>query len=160
MDCADAGETGEFLLIARRNNSLSSAGRAVVLGSLVIISFAISLAFAFQGAWLVLPFAGVEMFVLFLAFRLIERHAGDFESIAIKGDRVLVERWETGRVSRYELNRYWAQVVVHRGGPSGKTTLALRSHGREVEFGRHLTEEQRDALALTLGQRLRTVNSR
>jgi len=159
MDCADAGRTGEFLLIARRNNSLSSAGRAVVLGSLIVVCFAISLAFAFHGAWLVLPFAGVEMFVLFLAFRLIERHAGDLESIAIKGDRVLVERWETGRVSRYELNRYWAQVVVHRGGPSGKTTLALRSHGREVEFGRHLTEEQRDALALTLGQRLRTVNS-
>jgi len=154
MDCTDAGEAGEFLLIARRNNSLSSAGRAVVLGSLVVVCLAISLAFAFNGAWLVLPFAGAEMFVLFLAFRLIERHAGDFESIAIKGDRVLVERWETGRVNRYELNRYWVQVVVHRRGPAGKTTLALRSHGREVEFGQHLTQDQRDALARTLRQQL------
>jgi uncharacterized membrane protein len=155
MDCADAGETGEFLLIARRNNSLSSAGRAVVLGSLVVVCLAISLAFAFHGAWLVLPFAGAEMFVLFLAFRLIERHAGDFESIAIRGDRVLVERWDSGRVNRYELNRYWAQVVVHRCGPAGKATLALRSHGREVEFGQHLTEDQRNALAQTLKQQLR-----
>jgi uncharacterized membrane protein len=154
MDCTDAGEPGEFLLIARRNNSLSSAGRAIVLGSLVVVCLAISLAFAFNGAWLVLPFAGAEMFVLFLAFRLVERHAGDFESIAIKGDRVLVERWETGQVKRYELNRYWAQVVVHRCGPAGKTTLALRSHGREVEFGQHLTQDQRDALARTLRQQL------
>ena len=155
MDCADAGESGEFLLIARRNNSLSSAGRAVVLGSLVVLCLAISLAFAFHGAWLVLPFAGAEMFVLFLAFRLIERHAGDFESIAIRGDRVLLEMWDSGRMSRYELNRYWAQVVVHhRCGPAGKSTLALRSHGREVEFGRHLTEEQRDALAQTLKRQL------
>ena len=155
MDCADAGRTGEFLLIARRNNSLSSAGRAVVLGSLIVVCFAISLAFAFHGAWLVLPFAGAEMFVLFLAFRLIGRHAGDFESIAIAGDRVLVERWDGGSVSRYEFNRYWAQVVVHRGGPAGKATLALRSHGREVEFGQHLTEDQRDALAQRLKQQLR-----
>jgi uncharacterized membrane protein len=155
MDCIDAGERGEFLLIARRNNSLSSTGRAVVLGSLVALSLAISLAFAFQGAWLVLPFAGVEMAVLFLAFRCIERHAGDFESIAIKGDRVLVERWETGRLSRYEFNRYWAQVVVNQPVPHGKSILALRSHGREIEFGQHLTDDQRDALAQTLRQQLR-----
>src|SRR5262249_27406521 len=87
MNCTD---TGEFFLIAKRNNSLSSAGRAVVFGSLVALSFAISLAFAFQGAWLVLPFAGAEMLVLFLAFRVIDRHAADFESIAIRGDRVLI----------------------------------------------------------------------
>jgi uncharacterized membrane protein len=153
MNCTD---TGEFLLIARRNNSLSSAARAVVLGSLVALSLAISLAFAVQGAWLVLPFAGAEMFVLFLAFRFIERHAGDFESIAIKDDRVLVERWETGRVSRYEFNRYWAQVVVSHSASAGKSILALRSHGREVEFGQHLTEEQRDALARRLRQQLRS----
>jgi uncharacterized membrane protein len=152
MNCTD---TGEFLLIARRNNSLSSAGRAVVLGSLVALSLAISLAFAFQGAWLVLPFAGAEMFVLFLAFRFIERHAGDFESIAIKGDRVLVERWQTGRVSRHEFNRYWAQVVVN--SRAGKSVLALRSHGREVEFGQHLTQDQRDALAQTLRRQLRNA---
>jgi uncharacterized membrane protein len=90
MDCADAGETGEFLLIARRNNSLSSARRAVVLGSPSVACLEISLAFAFHDAWLVLPFLGAEMFVQFVALRLIERHAGDFESIAIRGDRVLV----------------------------------------------------------------------
>ena len=56
---------------------------------------------------MVLPFAAAEMFVLLLAFRFIEQHAGDFESIAIKGDRVLVERWETGRVRRYQFNRYY-----------------------------------------------------
>jgi uncharacterized membrane protein len=126
----DSTDTGEFLLVARRNNSLSSAGRAVVLGSLVVVCLAISLAFAFQGAWLVLPFAAAEMFVLLLAFRFIQQHAGDFESIAIKGDRVLVERWETGRVRRYEFNRYWAQVVVSYPVPAGKSILALRSYGR------------------------------
>ena len=155
MECTNANGSGEFLLVARRNNSLSSAGRTIVLGSLVSLSFAISLAFAYLGAWLVLPFAGVEMAVLVLAFRYIERHAGDFESIEIKGERVLVEKWETGRVNRFELNRYWAQVVLHRAGPVGRATLALRSHGREVQFGQHLTEEQREAVARTLRDQLR-----
>jgi len=154
MECTDDREPGEYLLVARRNNSLTSSGRAVVFGSLVLISLAISLAFAMLGAWLVLPFAGTEMIVLFFAFRYVDRHAADYESIAIRGDRVLVERWEMGRLSRFELNRYWAQVVLNREDP-GRTTLALRSHGRQVEFGHHLTQEQREALARTLRQQLR-----
>ena len=154
MECADAREPAEYLLVARRNNSLTSAGRAIVLGSLVFISLAISLAFAFLGAWLVFPFAGAEMVVLFLAFRYVDRHAADYESIAIRGDRVLVERWETGRVSRFEFNRCWAQVVLNQEQP-GATTLALRSHGRSVELGHHLTQEQREALAQTLREQLR-----
>jgi uncharacterized membrane protein len=106
---------------------------------------------------LVLPFVGAEMFVLFLAFRFIERHAGDFESIAIKGDRVLVERWGTGRVravpsSTATGRRWWCSLPA---GP-GKTTLALRSHGREMEFGQHLTQDQKDALARTLRQQVST----
>ena len=155
MDCSDAAEHGEFLLIARRNNSLSCAGRAVVLGSLVALSLAISVAFAWNGAWLVFPFAGVEMLVLFLAFRAIEQHAGDFESIAIKGDRVVLEKWESGRLSRHELNRYWAQVRLLSADSVGGTMLTLRSHGKEIEFGRHLTEEGKTGLAQTLKQQLR-----
>jgi uncharacterized membrane protein len=153
MEGSDITPSGEFLLIARRNNSLSTTGRALVLGSLVFISFAISLAFAFFGAWLVLPFAGVEMGVLYLAFRHVQGHAADFESLAIKGDRVLVEQWDRGRLSRYELNRHWAQVVLEPGA-RGHSVLAVRSHGRCVPFGRHLTEEQRQAVAKTLKQQL------
>jgi uncharacterized membrane protein len=159
MECTDVRESGEFFLIARRNNSLSATGRALVLGSLVLISLAISLAFAAFGAWLVLPFAGAEVGVLCIAFRHMQRHAADFESLAIKGDRVLVERWDRGKMSRFELNRYWAQVVLHRGDMPGHSVLALRSHGREVEFGRHLTEEQRHAVAQTLRQQLPALTS-
>jgi len=155
MECTDVREAAEFLLIARRNNSLSATGRALVLGSLVSISLAISLAFAFFGAWLVLPFAGLEMGVLCIAFRHVQRHAADFESLAIKGDRVLVERWERGKLSRCELDRYWAQVILERSAVPGHSVLALRSHGRQVEFGQHLTEEQRQAVAQTLKQQLR-----
>jgi uncharacterized membrane protein len=143
MQLASAGESGGFRLVARRNNSLSSAGRNLVLGSLFVISFLVSLGFALQGAWMILPFAGLEMLAVYLAFRCLERHAGDFESLSIQGDRVLIERRERGRVSRHEFNRYWAQVVLQPARFGQQAVLAVRSHGRQVEFGRHLTEEQR-----------------
>lgn len=125
-----------------------------MLGSFVLVFLAIALPFAFHGAWLILPFAGAEMVLLYLAFRAVERHAGDFESISISGDRVVVERWETGRVSRHEFNRYWAQVVFEPGASGAGELLALRSHGRVVQLGRHLTQEQRHRVARALKQHL------
>lgn len=155
MDRAYGEEPHSFVLVSRHNNSLSSTGRNAVLVSFVLVSLAISLAFALHGAWMILPFAGAEMALLYLAFRAIGRRAGDYESISICGDRVLIERWETGRPTRVEFNRFWAQVIVQPGRLGGADVLALRSHGREVEFGRHLTPEQRAQVARTLKQQLR-----
>lgn len=154
MELARDVEPAQFVLVARRNNSLSSAGRYAVLGSFGLVTVAIAIAFAIQGAWLILPFAGAELLVLCAAFRIIERHAGDFESISICGDRVLIERWETGAVQRYELNRQWAQVVLRPAATGWGEALALRSHGRDVEFGRHLSDLQRREVVKTLREQL------
>jgi len=155
MECANARDSAGFTLVARRNNSLSPAGRRLVLSSLFLISVAISGTFAIQGAWLVLPFAGLEMLAVVAAFAYLDRHASDFESLTIQGDRVLIERRELGRVSRYEFNRYWAQVVWQPTAPGRHARLALRSHGRQVEFGCHLTDEQRGEAAGIIKDRLR-----
>jgi len=53
-------------------------------------------------------------------------------------------------VTRHELNRYWAKVVCSAEG----SRLALRSHGREIELGRHLCEEQRLVMAQDLRREL------
>lgn len=156
MELARDDEPLHFEMVARRNNSLSSRGRYTVIGSLALVTLAISLAFAAQGAWLILPFAGAEILVLYVAFRLIERHAGDFESISIRGDRVLIEQWETGAVQRFELNRHWAQVVLQPAARGRGEVITLRSHGREIEFGRHLSEARRREVACTLRKQLRS----
>ena len=151
MQCADAGNAGAYTLTAKRNNSLSTSGRCLVFGFIFVVSFGISTAFAAFGAWPVLPFAGLEMLVLFLAFRYIERRSGDYERLTVNGDKVLLERMEHGRVGQFEFNRYWAQLVYDPAG----SRLALRSHGREVEFGRYLTEEERVKLTQQLKERIR-----
>jgi len=154
MQFANAGESVGFTLVARRNNSLSSAGRNLVVGSLAAISLVISSAFALQGAWMILPFAGFEVLVVYLAFRCMEQHAGDFESLSIEDDRVLIVCRERGEVRCYEFNRYWARVVLQPGGWGRQAALALRSHGRQVEFGHHLTEEQRYEMARVISGEL------
>jgi uncharacterized membrane protein len=144
-----AHETG-FRRVIRRNNSLSSTGRLVAFALIFIVSIGIAAAFATFGAWLILPFAGLEMLVLFFAFRYMERHAADYELIEIDGDTVKVEWASAGSRHSRAFNRYWARVVVEEDG----SRLALRSHGRELEIGRYMNDEQRLDLARALKRRL------
>jgi uncharacterized membrane protein len=143
MECIFGQETG-YTCTTRRNNSLSTSNRMFAFGFIALITLVIALAFAWLGAWLILPFAGIELLVLLLAFRHVERHAQDYERLTINGDMLRIEVGEVGRVQRLEFNRWWAQVVCERDG----SRLALRSHGsREVVFGHHLTDEHRLAVA-------------
>jgi uncharacterized membrane protein len=155
MNPVDAGQYADYLLVAHRNNSLSRSDRQWVFRFIFGVSILIATAFAAFGAWPVLPFAGLEMAVLCAAFRCVDRHAADYEILEINGDRVRIEIREGADVRRVELNRHWAQVVMD---DAGRRRLALRSHGREVEFGRHLTHQERERVARELRQQLRKVS--
>ena len=63
-------------LIHKRNCSMSPAGLAVALGALAVLTLAIGVGFAFVGAWLVLPFAGLEVLMLGAAYFVYARRAG------------------------------------------------------------------------------------
>lgn len=144
----------QYVFIARRNNSLSRSGRLLTFGLTSSVSLGIAFAFGVAfGAWFVLPFAGLEMLVLYLAFRFIDEHAGDYERVAIQGNRVDVEIVDGRAVRCFEFNRHWSQVVCEEGG----ARVALRSHGRELEIGRHLCEEQRMLMADELKRELRSI---
>lgn len=152
MHGVEARASEDYVFIARRNNSLSRSGRMLVFGSLLGVSMGIVLTFGFVcGAWPMLPFAGSEMLVLYLAFRYIDAHAGDYERIVIGGSRVDVEVVEGRDVRRFEFNRYWARVVWAKD----RARVALRSHGKELEVGRHLRVEERAVLAEELKAQLR-----
>jgi uncharacterized membrane protein len=144
------GQQAGYSVTARRNNSLSSSDRSLAYGLIALVSFSIAVAFACLGAWLILPFAGLELLVLAWAYRYMERHAGDYERLTIEDDVVQVEIADVNRVRRVRFNRWWAQVVCADDGGQ----LALRSHGRQIEFGRFLTKDERRTVAGVLRARL------
>ena len=149
-----AGNQGveEFTLFTRRINSLSMRDCGIVFGSLAVFSLTVAVAFAALGAWLILPFAGLEVMALYVAFSWIMRHADDSELLVIRGDAVVLAVREETHTRRYEFNRVWARLVVDRR--ARELRLALRSHGSEVEVGRYLDGGGRQRLAQELKARL------
>jgi cbb3-type cytochrome oxidase subunit 3 len=110
VHCNGTETAAELTLVARRNNSFSSGRRLLVLGSIALVVVAISVGFPFNGAWLVLLFAGLDLLEVVFAFRNVKRHSGDYECMIVRGDQLVFERWDRGSVSRFELNRTWALV--------------------------------------------------
>jgi len=55
---------------------MSPAGLAMAFAALAALTLAIGVGFTLVGAWLVLPFAGVEVLMLAIAFFVYARRAG------------------------------------------------------------------------------------
>jgi uncharacterized membrane protein len=150
-------------IIARPNNSLSVEDSVKLLAALAAIALVVALGFLHIGAWLVLPFAGLEIMAFAYAFHSVYLHADDFDSITIESDRVVVEKRNVKEITTTVFQRYWAQVNVRDvamiKGSNGKCGLFISSHGNEVEFGRNfINDEQRSQLARDLRQKLKNIN--
>jgi uncharacterized membrane protein len=148
-------ERGGFSLILKRNCSISPQGLAGVFIALALLVLVIGIGFAFAGAWLVLPFAGLEVLLLGGAFVLHARRAGDYERIELEPGRLTVEVAEAERRSRYELDPNRARVCLEDNAGCGARVL-VRGPQQELELGRHLDEGTRVEFAAELAKRLRS----
>ena len=148
----------DFEMVARPNSSLTAKGRVYAVVIIAAISFAVAIGFSLIGAWLVLPFAGIELLAIGYSFYYIHCHSQDYESIVIEGDQISVEKKSYKAVSKMVFNRYWAKVLL-RLTPNGDQMLSLRSHGKEIDFGRsYMTNDQRLELAKQLKERVGVVS--
>jgi uncharacterized membrane protein len=137
-------------IIVSTNSSLSAEGNLKLLIVLAILSLIVAIGFVGAGAWLVLPFAGLELLAFAYAFYYISLHVNDVQVITVIDDKVIIETRGYQKQERAEFSRYWAQVHL-RKQKNGLSALFIGSHGKEVEFGRgFINEEQRVFIAKEL----------
>jgi len=141
----DAG----FRVLLKRNCSIAPGRLLLVFGLLGALTVGIASAFAMLGAWLILPFAGLEVLMLAAAFWMTAQHATDHERIERARERLTVDVREGERLRRYELDARRTRVRLHDG------RVLLEARPAPVEVGRHLAAEARAAFADELGKRLK-----
>ena len=152
MQVSDVDSFNSYQVTFKPNCSLSARGKAKVVVLLTVIPCCIAIGFALIGAWLVLPFVGLEIFALGFAFYHVNSHESDYESISIDANNLVVERCTGQHISQQIINPYWVKVARHEL-PNGELRLGLLSHGKEIEVGRYLTRKQRESLAEQLEKR-------
>jgi uncharacterized membrane protein len=125
---------------------MSPAGLAKVFAALALLVLGIGAGFATMGAWLILPFAGLEVLLLGAAYVLYARHAADYERIELDAGHVTVEVAEGARTARYEMDG--AKVSLEEG------RVVLRGAKEKLEIGRYLGAEARAEVAAALEKKL------
>ncbi|HEY1609459.1 MAG TPA: DUF2244 domain-containing protein, partial [Paraburkholderia sp.] len=96
----------------KRNCSVSPRQYVTFFASLALVSLAIAVLLLFNGAWLVLPFTGIELVVVGGAFAIHARHAVDYERIRLYPNRLVIEQVSADKLTQFEFNPRWVRVEM------------------------------------------------
>ncbi len=145
----------QLRFVIEPNLSLSWRGNLIFFLIICTISFGIAGVFTAMGYWVVFPFAGLEMAVLGAALYVCSTKARWCEMVCIGKDTVEVAAGRHQPEKRWTFSRHWARIVLSPPNINGHPSrLLIRSHGREVEVGRCLSDEERERLAKALDRAL------
>jgi len=114
----------------RPNRSLAASGRALWICLLAMNALLISVMSIAIGAWPIVPFAGLEVLLIVVAFWVVSRHDDDFEQLEFSADTFYWSSRNGRRVSEMQGNVAWLSMEWQL--VRGHRLLRLRYAGKEV----------------------------
>lgn len=146
------GQSGAVQWVLRRNCSLTPAQLGGFYLSMCTVSLVIALGFAWNGAPVVLYFAGIELLLLALALLVYARHATDADTLTLAGQDLTVEQSSGNACKATSFKTPWLSVEPLHGDGS---LIELSGQGQAVRIGRFLRPEARADFARELRAALR-----
>ncbi len=142
----------ERVLLPHR--SLPLRGFHLLMLILGLISLAVGIGFVAIGAWPVIGFFGLDVALVYIAFRLNYRSARRSETIRLAGDAFTVERVSVrGERRMWRFQPFWLRVILEERGDEWNRLL-VASHGRSLAIGDILTPAARRELAVSIREAL------
>lgn len=136
-----------FRAVLTPYRSLGRTGFLVLMALLSGTSFIAGIAFLSIGAWPVLGFFGLDVLLVYIAFKISYRSGRAYETVELSENALTVTQIDpAGKMRTHAFNPYWVRVRLLEL-PDGRNDLRLTLHGRELPFGRFLTNEERQELA-------------
>ena len=135
------------------HRSLSRHGFLIFMLAVGGVSFVTGLVFLSMGAWPVLGFFGLDVLIVYIAFRANYRAARAREVVRITETEMLVRRVSAkGAVAEWRFNPYWVRLETGRDHEGTLTRVTLASHGRRLDIADWLSPpEKADFLAALSG---------
>jgi uncharacterized membrane protein len=146
-----------FSAILTPHRSLSAPGFLLLMVLIGGLSFAAGMTFLLMGAWPVLGFFGLDVLLIYLAFRINYRAATAFEQVWVTASELKVRKvTHRGEVSEWTLNPLWVRLDREEHEEFGIQRLFLVSRGRRLPIATFLPPEEKasfaSALAAAIGE--------
>jgi uncharacterized membrane protein len=144
-----------FAAIITPHRSLGPRGFLILMLCLGALSFVSGVVFVSIGAWPVFSFFGLDVLVVYLAFRANYRSARAYEEVTVTAAELTVRKVShRGGVRQWTLNPLWVRLerIVHE--EFGIERLFLVSHGRRLAIAGFLSPAERASFARALATAL------
>jgi uncharacterized membrane protein len=158
-ESATKPDAAKFSALLTPHRSLGPKGFMVLMGAVCAVSFGTGLLFYMIGAWPVIGFMGLDVALIYIAFKLNFRALRLYETVDLTAEALTVTRVQpSGKTQMWSFNPYWVRLKVEeRIGRS--TELSIASHGKRLVFASFLTDGEREDFAAALGRALAAAKS-
>jgi len=155
QDRANELEPTIFSAVITPHRSLPRTGFLVLMAAFGAISFIAGIVFLIVGAWPVFGFFGIDVLLLYWAFRLNYRHAGAYEEVKVTPSALTVRKVSHhGRVREWVLNPLWVKLDKVAQEEFGIERLFLTARGKQLVIASFLGPGEKASFAKELGNAL------
>jgi uncharacterized membrane protein len=144
-----------FSAIITPHRSLSGKGFLLVMALIGSLSFIGGMFFFLLGAWPVIGFLGLDVALVYWAFRANYRAAAAFEEVTVTPSELRLRRVShRGEVAEWTLNPVWTQLDREKHEEFGLLKLFLVSRGRRLAVAGFLSPKEKESFAAALSAAL------
>ncbi len=150
---SSSGRPPIFDIELKPYRSLGPRGFAILIGVVALGNLGAGLAFWLLGAWPVFVFCGLDVLLVYLAFKFSYRQQRAREFIRLDDSALEIRRVDIrGQETVWRLQPYWLRIECEAGDDSAN--LRIWSHGRALTLGAFLSPDERRHLAEGLREAL------
>ena len=156
-DNAASDEPTLFSAVLTPHRSLGRTGFIGLMCLIGGISFVAGLVFFIAGAWPVMGFFGLDVLLIYIAFKVSYRTAAAYEQVTMTPSTLTVRKVShRGKVAEWTLNPLWVRLQREANEEFGIERLFLVSHGRRLPVATFLGPAEKanfaNALSTALGE--------
>lgn len=149
-----------FKAVLTPHRSLSPRGFVIVMSAIAIVSFVVGIAFLLVGAWPVLGFFGLDVALIYWAFRQNYHSGRAAEVIEVTPHTVQLTRYDAdGRSTSLDFNTYWVRLALDERS-DGRSHLSLITRNEKTRIADFLSEDERREFADVLSHELVSARNR
>lgn len=160
MSGKKAADEPIFRALLTPHRSLGRTGFAVLMSVLGLAWLGFGLVFLSIGAWPVFGFFGLDLLLVYAAFKLNYRAARAREEVSVSRTALdIVKVAPSGRRQEHRFNPFWTKFRVARHDEIGITAMVVEGEGRNVPIGAFLNPDDRESFATAFGRALATAKA-
>ena len=140
------------------HRSLSKKGFMILMFFVTLICLGCGIIFWYIGAWPVFGFLGLDILLIYLAFKINYTRGKMYENLKIVRKNLRISRYfPTGKLQIWNLNPHWTKVEMIK--QNNNVNLLIRSRDKVVSVGSFLNNFAKEKLLITINKSLKSYKN-